>query len=291
MSTATARAEARRKAILSRGSDRLAKLTTSGRGEDAPAYMHDDPPLAKLNNLSKFVGEETTAMPPQFSAAPPDPTVWNNEEQQRLMQALLMGGFPQMQPGQAPALGTPPRGDSIPSIPSMEDNPLFAQLAAAMPPPGSRTAMDPPKPKTLVQRLFPLIHLVSAWILLAYFVLVQEPNVNEAMGGFVDEQKNHAFTRWGAFSKEIGRVQVVPFFWAFTTVQIIIHSTRLSMGFDSTPLPTLLSMAMPVLPPTLSTIVVHGYKYIGLFSMLLDDIAALLVGIGFFVWISTWFSA
>lgn len=39
--SAAARAEARRKAILSRGSDRLAKLTTSARGENAPAYMHD----------------------------------------------------------------------------------------------------------------------------------------------------------------------------------------------------------------------------------------------------------
>lgn len=40
MSTATARAEARRKALLNRGADRLAKLTTSARGEDAPAYQH-----------------------------------------------------------------------------------------------------------------------------------------------------------------------------------------------------------------------------------------------------------
>ena len=41
MSSPTARAEARRKAILSRGGDRLAKLTTSARGEDAPAYFQD----------------------------------------------------------------------------------------------------------------------------------------------------------------------------------------------------------------------------------------------------------
>jgi len=39
--SAAERAEARRKAILNRGTDRLAKLTTSGRGADAPAYMHD----------------------------------------------------------------------------------------------------------------------------------------------------------------------------------------------------------------------------------------------------------
>jgi len=42
---AAARAEARRKAILSRGTDRLAKLTSSARGEDAPAYLHDGLPF------------------------------------------------------------------------------------------------------------------------------------------------------------------------------------------------------------------------------------------------------
>lgn len=48
MSSAAARAEARRKAILSRGSDRLSKLTTSARGEDAPAYAHDGAPFILL---------------------------------------------------------------------------------------------------------------------------------------------------------------------------------------------------------------------------------------------------
>lgn len=38
--SATARAEARRKAILGRGTDRLSKLTTTARGEDAPAYLN-----------------------------------------------------------------------------------------------------------------------------------------------------------------------------------------------------------------------------------------------------------
>lgn len=39
--SAAARAEARKQAIRNRGADRLAKLTTSARGEDAPAYLHD----------------------------------------------------------------------------------------------------------------------------------------------------------------------------------------------------------------------------------------------------------
>ena len=39
--SAKARAEARRKAILARGGDRLARITTSARGEDGASYMHD----------------------------------------------------------------------------------------------------------------------------------------------------------------------------------------------------------------------------------------------------------
>ena len=38
---AAARAEARKRAILARGTDRLAKLTTSARGEDGGAHLHD----------------------------------------------------------------------------------------------------------------------------------------------------------------------------------------------------------------------------------------------------------
>jgi hypothetical protein len=50
--SAAARAEARRKAILSRGTDRLAKLTTSGRGGDDPVYVRGCESLAQL--ISKF---------------------------------------------------------------------------------------------------------------------------------------------------------------------------------------------------------------------------------------------
>lgn len=52
MATATERAEARRKAILARRGDRLAKLTSSARGEDAPAYMHDGMSRTVLKQLS-----------------------------------------------------------------------------------------------------------------------------------------------------------------------------------------------------------------------------------------------
>ena len=48
MADAKARAEARRKAILARGGDRLARITTSARGEDGAAYMKDGTSLQSL---------------------------------------------------------------------------------------------------------------------------------------------------------------------------------------------------------------------------------------------------
>lgn len=55
MSSAAAKAEARRKAILSRGSDRLSKLTSSARGEDNPVYMNNGkcyelPPIGRSSD-------------------------------------------------------------------------------------------------------------------------------------------------------------------------------------------------------------------------------------------------
>ncbi|KAK0228778.1 hypothetical protein IW262DRAFT_1352928 [Armillaria fumosa] len=283
MSSASARAQARRQAILSRGSDRLAKLTTSGRGEDAPAYMHDDPPVPKLSSLSNFTGEETP--PSRADSTPPsvpDPSVWS-EQQQQLMQALM---------GQLPA-GTEP-----PPMPNLADNPLFANLLAAsggdngkggMPAMGQVT--EPiVQPKSLLQKLLPLLHLVVMWGFLAFFVLYKEPQVQEASGGLTNEPRNALWQRWAELGTEKGRIQLVPFFWALTTIQIILHSTRIFVGTDAAPLPFLLNMAVPFLPPQLSSTIVYGWKYLSLFSMLLDDLAGLIVGLGFIVWVASWFA-
>ncbi|RXW12830.1 hypothetical protein EST38_g13022, partial [Candolleomyces aberdarensis] len=77
--SASARAEARRKAILSRGTDRLAKLTTSARGEDAPAYMSETSSTGSTTGI--FLGDQSSDMPPpstsSFSPSPspsPQPT-------------------------------------------------------------------------------------------------------------------------------------------------------------------------------------------------------------------------
>ena len=53
--SAADRAKARREAILKRGQDRLAKLTTSARGEDHPAYRDDLASMLILFFLERFI--------------------------------------------------------------------------------------------------------------------------------------------------------------------------------------------------------------------------------------------
>ena len=56
MSSPSARAEARRKAILARGSDRLSKLTSSARGDD-PVYAQNGRQVHALQKLSTLSHE------------------------------------------------------------------------------------------------------------------------------------------------------------------------------------------------------------------------------------------
>ena len=52
--------------------------------------------------------------------------------------------------------------------------------------------------------------------------------------------------------------------------------------------PALVTLVLPHLPPQLSTTVVSGLRYLQMGSMLLDDIAWVLLILGFLVYIATW---
>lgn len=47
-------------------------------------------------------------------------------------------------------------------------------------------------------------------------------------------------------------------------------------------------MALPVLPPLLRSAIVNGLRYFQMFGVLLDDLAAALISVGLFVYLSTW---
>ncbi|KAI0683330.1 hypothetical protein BC835DRAFT_1296299 [Cytidiella melzeri] len=332
MATATERAEARRKAILSRRGDRLAKLTSSARGEDAPAYMHDDPPLAPLpraNKFAQFVGEEPVlpthppigsrsarnASPLPFAdfglpaSSAPDPSVWSEEQQARLLNALMAGAQSRSanQPPQPTAAiednphsssnGAPPEGDPLAALMAMMGQSGDKEGAAGPMGMMSQNMFAPPAPpapaqRTLSQKLMPVVHLVAGWALLIYFVIWKEPQAYEAQPRAADATERRwrrwAELGWQSASDNWG-VQFVPFFWAFTTLTLILHTWRIFKGLDPVRPHMLVSLALPHLPSPIPSIILNGMKYWQIGSIFLDDIAVLLFGVGVIIWVSSWF--
>ncbi|CDO71732.1 hypothetical protein BN946_scf184920.g16 [Trametes cinnabarina] len=337
MSDAKSRAEARRKAILSRGGDRLARITSSGRGEGA-TYLHDDPPLAPLPNrpgLSDFVGETSDMPTPPAASTPasrnvsgsarspfeaaglgsgaPDPSVWSEEQQTQFMNALLGAaarGPEQPQPRLPSSSAAAPSASASasPDAPQQTEDPMAALMSAlrqggAGAPPGFQfpgagvgmgTPAQPPKSKTFVQKLLPLIHVLAAWALLAYFVLWKEPEAYEAkthgLGLAESRWRRWADLSWKSPEDGWG-VQPVPFFWAFTTLALVLHSWRVFTNLDPVQPPMLLALALPSLPPPLPAIITNGMKYLQIGSVFFDDIAAVVFGLGLLVWAASWVSS
>lgn len=245
--SATARAEARRKAILSRGNDRLSKLTTSARGEDGPAYMKagvwlaldmlrilihhviDIPPRGATPSLRNFVGEESSMPPPPdmsrtsppplsfggmgLGGAAPNPSVWSEEQQQAFMQALMGGTAPP----QFPQSQLPAAASNATTAPTPGD-PLAAMMSSLQQMDPSRGATGkfpappaPEKPPSTLRKFMPLLHILCSWCILAYFLLFKEPQVFfERSGGASDTVwKRWAELAWRIPSSEGWGVQFV----------------------------------------------------------------------------------
>ncbi|KAH7920493.1 hypothetical protein BV22DRAFT_1021089 [Leucogyrophana mollusca] len=310
--SAAARAEARRKAILARGNDRLAKLTTSARGEDAPAYVHNDiPARGAAMGLGAFVGEDTNMPPPRpteesqrpsppppvsfggvgLGNSPPDPSVWSEEQQQQFMQALMGGSLnpalfaqPQVAPPLVGAASAPTPEDPLASFMTS-----LSQFDTARIPGKSPAAPTPPKVPTRLQKLTPLLHVLSAWCLLAFFALWKEPQTfvdrtHGAVGG--GSLSRWAELAWRNASEGGLGVQFVPFLWVFMTIQIMLHSWRIFSGIDQVRPPTLLALAIPHLPPPFPSVILNGLRYIQLGGTFLDDLASVVFGIGVIVFIA-----
>ncbi|KAI0641087.1 hypothetical protein C8Q79DRAFT_991594 [Trametes meyenii] len=336
MSDARARAEARRKAILARGGDRLARITSSARGDEGATYMHDDPPLASLPSrpgVSDFVGETSDMPTPPAASTPssrnvsgsarspfeaaglgtgvPDPSVWSEEQQAQFMNALL--GAAARAPEQ-PRLPSSSAAASSASASASTPEPMGDPMAALMSalqqggggagaPPGfqfpgagmgTAAPSTNPKPKTFVQKAMPIIHIVAAWVLLVYFVLWKEPEAYEAKthGAELAESRWRRWAELGWKSPEDGwGVQTVPFFWAFTTLALVLHSWRIFTNLDPVQPPMLLAFALPHLPPPLPAVITNGMKYLQIGGVFFDDISALLVGVGFLIWAASWGSS
>ncbi|KAH7104796.1 hypothetical protein BKA62DRAFT_693446 [Auriculariales sp. MPI-PUGE-AT-0066] len=316
MSSAAERAAARRAALLNRGGDRLNKLATSARGEEA-SYLREDRPLAP--SLSTFLGEDaTSSVPPtpprplSFRAESPGPSTpamratrdarspspfanplspprYDRHESPvpemfspdmqlppQLAQLLASGGFP--------GVGGP----------GGAENPLAALLGAGLMPPGmmppgidgaeqmpGAAPFEPPRPKSLWERLTPLLHLIAVIVLVLYATYSQSVHHTST------EQRASAWRNLSTKPDE-QEVAVLPtsFFWIFLTMQIMLHSLRIFSRHDAA-LPGLLSMVLPFAPPQLQTIVINGARYYAMLGMLLDDLAVLIFTLGVVVWLNS----
>jgi hypothetical protein len=189
-----------------------------------------DPPLASLppysSNVRQFLGEDTPigtpaassrsrtasgalhtppSAPSGFGAGVPDPSIWSEEQQRQLMNALMgaAGTAP-------PRFGQPPQSQATDETALPEDNPLAALMAmmpqqgeqggAGMPPgamPPNLFGQPPAQPmkRTLLQKVMPIIHLIAGWMLLAFFVLWREPQAFEARP-HASSQSGSAWRRW-----------------------------------------------------------------------------------------------
>ena len=197
---------------------------------------------------SNFIGEETSSMPPpsplrsehsrsfgrDSSPMVEDPSQWTQEQQQRMMQTILGGG------GQMPSAGGEnfgqdplqammeallnPQGSGVPNPANGSSQgqlflpPGFPTSAPGMMPPNPMMqGFAPPPPRTLFQKLAPLLHIFSTILLLLFFVIRFEPSVHSSLPNIVSQG---LLERWAGLRWASGSVQgVVSLYSVITAIQ------------------------------------------------------------------------
>ena len=132
-----------------------------------------------------------------------DPSVWSDGQQQQLLQALL-GGPPPREP-RAFDVNAPLTNNAAP------DDPLLALLSGlgieGGHGRGRETLSQPrtePKPKTLIQKLLPLLHVISVWVLVAFFIFWREPEAFRERNSVAIPSGN-IWSRWARLASETAK--------------------------------------------------------------------------------------
>jgi hypothetical protein len=166
--------------------------------------------------------------------------------------------------------------------------------------------------KSWIVKLFPLIHALAMVLLVGFTIIWWEPRVSSMRTGVMDRSWADRFgdlrgvKRFGddfritALTRGVGVVvsaspfhfghaaDLKPFFWAFTTLELIIQTTRFFLlkvrrstfraiscqytDFQSPPPPhSLLQTFLPIIPPNLARPLVTASRYFSLLSQMLKD--------------------
>jgi GET complex subunit GET2 len=158
---------------------------SSPRG-DLTSFIGEDPPPPLVSDRPSRHGPNPR-MPPldtagRLGSSRPDPSAWSNEQQQQFLQALLGGPMPS-EPR--------PLNDNAPVTNSaVPDDPLIALMssmgveAGIGQSPGVSRAEEA-KPKTFIQKLLPILHVIAVWALVAFFICWREPEAFRARNSAV----------------------------------------------------------------------------------------------------------
>ena len=156
----------------------------------------------------------TLADPP-----PPDPPVWSNEQQ---LQTFL-GGPPPSDPFN---INTPVINSAVP------DDPLIALMSSLGTDPGMgwgagdvSQSIAEAKPKTVIQKLLPILHIIAVWALVAFFIFWQEPESFRARNSAV-VSTGDMWNRWARLASS----PVEEGLWAIEIVvslQLVVAARQL----------------------------------------------------------------
>ncbi|PWN44505.1 hypothetical protein IE81DRAFT_321118 [Ceraceosorus guamensis] len=313
---AAARRAARKARILGSGTDRLARITKTGRGDEAStlypptspsssssrgiapnlsaeADEHPDPEEIDLAQLARLQAGEGGAMSVNPFASPrAGQTHLNDAQSPGQGQQGLPPGFPQL-----------PAGMELP--PGMAD--MFAQFQAAMAggggPPGSsgeagaQTSTPPvaPSGSRTVERIFGLTRVLIFAAFGAYLVapllhahravLAGEGEAHHVNGGALLHWARLGYERpspWdaGTFGLEELGLGGIPVFYLFLTLEIGLQSARIMLMRHRPPPPSLLQRFSPLLPPALSSILLTGSQYLTLLNAFINDLAVVIFVMG-----------
>jgi len=268
MASPKERAEARRKALLGRGNDRLKKLTTSARGEDAPQLVHDDPPLP-VPSLKSFIGEST----PDIVQTPADE--WSTEQFRRAMESLGATLPPQLERTSSIAASA-----INPSIISNEN----AQFQTAAIP----TTMSPNPMRW--SKLNLILSLLSPLFLLLYFICLYEPSLYKSYSHIGSDHWSARWSTLGIQNKTSGSrvdgVHSVPFFTVFISSLLLQQASGALFLPVESGLPQFLSMALSHAPPSIRRWVTQLMFCARIVSSILDQTSVIVFGIGSVIWIA-----
>jgi hypothetical protein len=189
--------------ILAQVLTTLSERPITGRTAATDSFLGEDSsiPATPQSRTSRPASRATSASVASDATAVNDPSAWTQAQQEQFMRALMGAGLAGTPP---PELTSTTEGSpgSVGSTPLDTQDPLMALMqsfataqgaqgthgAAAPPPFNMPTGMTafpgmgmpgmgmaaPPKPKTLSQKLLPMLHLLVIFAVVAYFVLYKE---------------------------------------------------------------------------------------------------------------------